>query len=240
MNGRIICDVAIRLYMDREAALEKIRKCLALSESPNENEARTALLMARHLMAEYKIGSSAELSADQRPEERRTSVTFTTLRDSWVLNLMKLIGPRYCCRPFSSKEYRKKTRTAAFAGFPQDLDICVPAFELAVSTIRSNIIRMKKDPSAANSYASGFIRGLAEAYEVQDAESNQNEVRERSLITVMAVPKEVDEYVRDNFTTSRISVRSYPIDESAYRTGMYDGRSHLNRKVRGEPVRQLR
>ena len=68
MDGRIICDVAIRLYMDREAALEKIRKCLALSESPNENEARTALLMARRLMAEYKIGSSAELSADQRPE----------------------------------------------------------------------------------------------------------------------------------------------------------------------------
>ena len=225
--------------MDREAALEKIRKCLALSESPNENEARTALLMARRLMAEYKIGSSAELSADQRPEERRTSITFTTLRDSWVLNLMKLIGPRYCCRPFSSKEYRKKTRTAAFAGFPQDLDICVPAFELAVSTIRSNIIRMKKDHSAANSYASGFIRGLAEAYEVQDAESNYD-VRERSLITVMTVPKEVDDYVRFNFTTSRISVRAYPMDESAYRSGMYDGRSHLNRKVRGESVRQLK
>ncbi|MBP5395069.1 MAG: hypothetical protein J6Y18_04095, partial [Candidatus Methanomethylophilaceae archaeon] len=144
------------------------------------------------------------------------------------------------CRPFSYKEYRKKTRTAAFTGFPQDLDICVPAFELAVSTIRSNIIRMKKDPSAANSYASGFIRGLAEAYEVQDAESNSGDVKERSLITVMEVPKEVDDYVRDNFTTSRISVRAYRMNESAYRSGMYDGRSHLNRKVRSEQIRQLK
>ena len=226
--------------MDREAALEKIRKCLALSESPNENEARTALLMARRLMAEYKIGSGEELSGDQRPEERRTSVTFTTLRDSWVLSLMKLMGPRYCCRPFSSKEYRKKTRTAAFAGFPQDLDVCVPAFELAVATIRSNIIRMRKDRSAANSYASGFIRGLAEAYEVQDAEDKMTAEVGRSIITVMTVPKEVDDYVRTNFTSSRVSIRTYPMDESAYRSGVHDGRSHLNRKVGGESVKQLR
>ena len=226
--------------MDREAALEKIRKCLALSESPNENEARTALLMARRLMAEYKIGSSDELLGNQTPEERRTSVTFTTLRDSWVLSLMKLIGPRYCCRPFSSKEYRKKTRTAAFAGFPQDLDVCVPAFELAVATIRSNIIRMRKDHSAANSYASGFIRGLAEAYEVQDAEDNADPEVGRSIIAVMTVPKEVDDYVKTNFTSSRVSIRTYPMNESAYRTGVYDGRSHLNRKVSGESVKQLK
>lgn len=34
---------------------EKIRKLLALAESPNEHEARAALLKARELMAEYKL-----------------------------------------------------------------------------------------------------------------------------------------------------------------------------------------
>lgn len=224
--------------MDREAAIEKIRKCLALSDSPNENEARTALLMARRLMAEYKIGSAEEISDGQSPEQRLSSVTFTTVRDNWVLLLMKIIGPRYCCRPYSFKEYRKKTRTAAFAGFPQDLDVCIPAFELSVATIRANTARM--DRNAANSYANGFIRGLTEAYEVQDAESNCNEVKERSLVTVMNVPKEVDDYVNANFTHTRVNMRLYPTNESAYRSGMYDGRSHLNRKVRGEPPKQLR
>ena len=222
--------------MDREAAIDKIRKCLALSDSPNENEARTALLMARRLMAEYKIGSADEISDDQVPEQRLTSVTYTTVRDNWVLSLMKLMGPRFCCRPFSSKEYRKKTRTAAFAGFPQDLDVCIPAFELAVATIRSNTVRM--DRNASNSYANGFIRGLTEAYEVQDAEYQI--VEERSLVAVMRVPDEVEDYVKENFTHTRINVRLYPTDESAYRSGMSDGRSHLNRKVRGDRVKQLR
>ena len=70
--------------MDRDAALEKIRKCLALSSSPNENEARTALLMARRLMAEYKIGSGEEIAEGQMPEQRMSSITYTTIRDNWV------------------------------------------------------------------------------------------------------------------------------------------------------------
>lgn len=39
---------------------KKIRKLLALSESPNEFEAQAALLKARQLMAEYKL-TEAEL-----------------------------------------------------------------------------------------------------------------------------------------------------------------------------------
>ena len=39
---------------------EKIRKLLALAESPNEHEARAALLKARQLMAEHKL-TEAEL-----------------------------------------------------------------------------------------------------------------------------------------------------------------------------------
>ena len=37
----------------RERALEKIKKCLALAESPNPNEAESALRQARKLMEKY-------------------------------------------------------------------------------------------------------------------------------------------------------------------------------------------
>ncbi len=226
--------------MDREAALEKIRKCLALSSSPNENEARTALLMARRLMAEYKIGSPEEISGGQVPEQRETSITFTTIRDNWVLDLLNLMGPRYCCRPYSSKVYRKKTRTAAFAGFPQDLDVCIPAFELAATTIRSNIIRARMDSAEGDSYARGFIRGLESEYRRQDAEMMAESITERSLVTVMEVPEEVDDYVDRNFRTSRVSLRAYRRDDDAFSSGFSDGRNHLSRRVEGEPVKKLK
>ena len=85
--------------MDRDAALEKIRKCLALSSSPNENEARTALLMARRLMAEYKIGSGEEIAEGQMPEQRMSSITYTTIRDNWVIDLLNLVDPDTAAAP---------------------------------------------------------------------------------------------------------------------------------------------
>ena len=227
--------------MDREAALEKIRKCLALSSSPNENEARTALLMARRLMAEYKIGSpEEELTGGQIPEERVTSVTYTTIRDNWVIDLLNLMGPRYCCRPFSSKEYGKKTRTAAFAGFPQDLDVCIPAFEFAVATIRSNIISDRMDRSSADSYARGFIQGLEAEYARQDAEILSKDITERSLVTVMEVPEEVDRYADERFRTQRIRLRAYERDEGAYNSGYADGRNHLTKRMGDQPLKKLK
>lgn len=36
---------------------DKIKKLLALAESPNENEAQAALLKARQLMAEHMLGN---------------------------------------------------------------------------------------------------------------------------------------------------------------------------------------
>lgn len=226
--------------MDRDAAMEKIRKCLALSSSPNENEARTALLMARRLMAEYKIGSGEELDGEQVPEERTTAVTFTTIRDNWVIQLMSLMGPRFCCRPYASKIYRKKTRTACFVGFPQDLDVCVPAFELAVAAIRSNIIGARMDPDIADSYARGFIKGLESEYASQDAEEMGEEGCTTALVTLMDVPEEVDRYVTERFSRSSLRVRSYGRNDAAFNSGFADGRNHLSKKVRGDPVRQLK
>lgn len=41
--------------MSRDEAILKIKKCLALSKSSNENEAATALRMAQSLMKEFQI-----------------------------------------------------------------------------------------------------------------------------------------------------------------------------------------
>ena len=41
--------------MDKETALTKIKKCLALSKSVNEHEAAIALKQAQRLMQEYSL-----------------------------------------------------------------------------------------------------------------------------------------------------------------------------------------
>ena len=44
--------------MDKNKALEKIKKCLALSRSANENEAAQALKHAQALMAQYGLNQA--------------------------------------------------------------------------------------------------------------------------------------------------------------------------------------
>ncbi|MCL2233168.1 MAG: DUF2786 domain-containing protein [Treponema sp.] len=50
----------------------KIKKLLALSKSPNPNEAATALRMAQELMAEYKVGQADVNTLDIGDETART------------------------------------------------------------------------------------------------------------------------------------------------------------------------
>ena len=72
---------------------EKIRKLLALAESPNEHEARAALLKARQLMAEHKL-TEAELKdvEKQQVKDVRTDITCSKRRDPWIVSLSAIIS----------------------------------------------------------------------------------------------------------------------------------------------------
>lgn len=222
--------------LDREEAIDKIRKCLALSDSPNENEARTALLMARKLMASYKIEEN-ELNVvrNDEPEVRLSSVTYTTIRDNWMPNLMRMFSKRFCCECFSNREYGQKTRTASFVGLPSDVDVCVRAFEYTVAVIRSNCGGVRAKNDYRDSYARGFIRGLENAYKAQDAELEAMLCNERSLTTVMSIPESVKKYSQEHFVTKPWKKRSYDTNIHAYTSGYYDGKNHLNKKLEEDP-----
>ncbi len=211
--------------MDREGAIEKIRKCLALSGSPNENEAKVALEMARKLMAEYRVSDTD--FKDEYPEERKTPITFTTIRDSWIIQLSQLIGERFRCKAFTLREYHKKTRSVAFLGFPSDLEICIPAFELAVQTIRTTNQILKHSKAESDNYARGFINGLARAYKNQDSVI----VDTMALVDIMSVPQEVIDYADEHFTTDKVKCRGYEHNQGAYDEGYKDGVNHLSDKL---------
>ena len=224
--------------MNREEALDRIQKCLALSNSPNENEARTALLMARKLMAKYMVSEGEVSVSDGEIEERESSVTCTTIRDPWAIQLGTLIADRHRCKSFVRKGYRKKTMTVSFIGFAKDLDVCTAAFEYAASTVRLGIAAGHMDRAAADSYARGFLRGLEEAYREQD----RTETAETgmSIVALTRTPDEVNDYADRSLGFRRVSFRSYHTDPSVYDSGYTAGRGHLNSKVREGPVRQLR
>ena len=67
---------------------EKIKKLLALSKSPNEHEAQSALAKAQQLMAEHKISmAEVEDKEKRKANEHSAGITYSTRRDPWVLRL---------------------------------------------------------------------------------------------------------------------------------------------------------
>lgn len=176
---------------------EKIRKLLALAESPNEHEARAALLKARELMAEHKL-TEAEIGDAEQQEVREimTDITCSKRRNPWAIHLSATIGENYCCKAFRRHSYGEQTQHIGFIGLEDDVEICVAIFNYAMDCALSKIKEIKADNACyyssyvnklCNSYGYGFMTGLTEAFEKQQEENEQ------AWGLVLVLPKEVQE-----------------------------------------------
>ena len=176
---------------------EKIRKLLALAESPNEHEAKAALLKARQLMAEHKL-TEAELKdvEKQQVKDIRTDITCSKRRNPWIVNLSAVIGENYCCKGYRNHGYGEQTQHIGFVGLEDDVEICVAIFKYAVDCILSEIKRIKKENDCyyssyvkklCDSYGFGFVIGISAAFAAQQEEN------ESGWGLVLVMPKEVEE-----------------------------------------------
>ena len=185
-----------------ENVREKITKLLALGESPNENEARAALLKARELMAEHKLNPEEfEKTADAKVVKRTIGIFCTKMTDQWAVRLNGLIARHYCCGSFRRREKKdSKTVQLGLVGFEEDWEICAHIVRYAYECVKNRckeLTKKAKDSGstgkeirqACNAYGWGFCAGLSEAYDAQEKEH-----QEWGL--VMVVPRQVTEVIQ--------------------------------------------
>lgn len=89
--------------MDHRKIIDKICKCLRLSESGNPHEAAMALRQAHRLMNKYRI--SEELVRKAVVEESVVDVGQAYTPPFWVLALANLIADTFDCRVFVARHY---------------------------------------------------------------------------------------------------------------------------------------
>lgn len=222
--------------MDNKNYREKIRKLLALAESPNEHEAKAALLKARQLMAEHKL-TEAELKDVERKEVKNvlTDITCSKRRNPWIVDLSAVIGENYCCRGYRTHGYGRQTQEIGFVGFEDDVEICVEIFKYAVDCALSGIKQIKRENSCysskytkrlSDSFGCGFSRGISEAFE------KQQEKNEAGWGLVLVIPKEVEEATQDWKSEAFQARTAEEISAGAYRVGYYEGKEF-------DPARRL-
>jgi len=185
---------------------EKIAKLLALGESPNENEAKAALLKARALMAEHKLRpEEIRQKEDQEVIRKTIGIYCTKMTDAWATTLNSVIARHYCCISYRTRPYGQKTVQLGLAGLEDDFAICEQTVRYAYDYVKSRCKQLTAEhkkqgwPGSeirqiCNAYGWGFCSGLRTAFEAQEQEH-----QEWGL--VMVVPKAV----RENMATMKTS-----------------------------------
>ena len=90
-----------------ERVIRKIKRCLALSKSSNENEAATAMRQAQSLMREYRLtemdvrlNDVGEVESDKARAHRRPT---------WDRHLGAIIAEAFGVRSFSKRDWNEET-----------------------------------------------------------------------------------------------------------------------------------
>lgn len=174
----------------------KIKKLLALAASPNEHEAKAALLKARELMAKHKINKNEVVEKKGEVIDILTDITCTKRKNAWIINLSDIIADNYCCAAYRSRRYKAKKNTVGFIGLDEDIEICINIFKYAVDCVLANIKSLKKE--YAEIYTNDFLNKLCESYGfgfcsgVHKAFEEQNRQKEDYAL-VLVQPREVTE-----------------------------------------------
>lgn len=194
---------------------DKIQKLLALSASPNENEARAALLKARQLMAENKLTEEDVREIGKRQVvERLTDASFTTLTNAWPCDLSTIIANKYCCRSFCERVYGGKTGKIGFFGLEDDIAVCERVFRYAydfviaegerqISGIRKKVWTGRQIREAKEAYGFGFTAGVYAAFREQDKQH-------QDWALVLSTPKAV----LDELERLKLNTKNPPVDKS--------------------------
>lgn len=177
---------------------DKISKLLALAESPNENEAKLALLKARALMAEYKLTERDLTYTNLQVIDREVGVSCTKMTNAWAAALANVIASHYCCKCLRRRVPGSKTSRIVFVGLQDDFEIAKGIFLYAYDCVISqceSIKRAKKRlgwsstdiRKACNAYGNGFVAGLNQMYQEQSQDHSDWGL-------VMVEPKPVVDY----------------------------------------------
>lgn len=146
--------------MDKDKALEKIKKCLALSQSANEHEAAQALKQAQALMAKHGLTDIEVSMADV--DERSGARRMANKLPGWQWGVAQLVARALGCQHY------KRDKSMMFYGLGNRAEIAAYAFDVLFRQVNDARRRFLKTCRARNpknrtyladKFCDGWVRG---------------------------------------------------------------------------------
>lgn len=120
-----------------ERVIRKIKRCLALSKSSNENEAATAMRQAQALMREYRLTELDVHLSDVGEVE--SEMARAKRRPTWDRQLSSIVAHAFGCKPLARRHWCRVTSRivdrAVFVGVTPAPQIAIYAYETLLAKL---------------------------------------------------------------------------------------------------------
>lgn len=194
----------------RESIIEKIKKCLSLSKSSNENEAAVALEQARKLMEKYNI----DMSDVEKSEINQFTVAggLCVKPPMFEVILVNSIAKMYGCTAFSSLKVHNGRVNSMwnFAGYGPSAEIASYTFSVLYRKLRSarnDFIKAtfgkdatrKEKIDAGDSYCVGWVYSAIQTIiDIKEDEETVKKLKDSlTLTTGSNKSKDISEYLKN-------------------------------------------
>lgn len=161
--------------MDRDTAISKIKKCMALGKSANPHEAAAAMRQAQKLMAEHGLSAAdaelTDVATSQRPGCMKTS-------QRWESALAQMIAGAFACDYIWCRDQRlvgwklTTVRSVIFVGIGNNAELAGYAWDvLARQLVRQRLEHIRKQPGSCkpitktargDAFAEGWVVGVSD------------------------------------------------------------------------------
>ena len=208
---------------NQEKALVRIQKLLALSKSPNEFEAKEALLLAQKLMSKY--GISVEQAKTNGEEIEYANISVEAKNHGFSIPLANIISRNFRCKIYLYDG------NITFFGHEEDCKICYEVFNFAYK----EIIRLGNNAyyKAKSNYYN--TKGFFNSYRNAFLYSLKCELEKQCTALMLVTPTDVEK----NFSNMMEGVKEKSFkprkaQENSYATsqGLKDGKSFAKNNIK--------
>ena len=193
------------MFEDKEKLLDKIRKLLALGESPNEHEASSAIAKAQELLEKYNL-TMAEVGSKEDSEPELIECQVETDYSDWQANLYNCVAKSNYCTIIVTPSHNKIHVIGRYVNVVASIELAqwlVQQFDrIALSDVMRNYKTMllepypHKNPESKKVYKEGFMRGLVKNV----SDRLKSDIASRQTVTtnalVVRLQEEAYEFMR--------------------------------------------
>ncbi len=230
----------------KKKIIEKIRKLLALSTSPNENEAAIAIRKAQEMLRQYELTMADVLEvSEDNVRETMVPIKPSSRIPKWIQWMVSAITEILEVRAYGSWKLvnGKSIHCYYWVGFEVDVALAHHAFLLLQRGIQDGMRARRKELRSRgyspprnfrNSYAMGFLLTVKEKLRVLARQSQQEEipVPDATDLPVMK-QKAIDRYM-ENLDLEGPRKERYLLNRNSFQLGVMDGQEfRVNRPVEG-------